>query len=393
MKHSLLSLVLLLGWIAGYQGASAQLLPGNLQSCAGRFVPGKDYFPDKVRPRHAGGFAVEYRGNYKLVQVKTPWPGATRPLEYVLVQCGTPVPVGFRPDQVITVPVQSVATLSTTHLPLLEILGLMDRVVAVADVPLIYGSEALERVRSGKAVDVGTEVNVNIERLLAARPAMVSAFAIGERSDSYPVLKSAGLKVVLNAEYLETSPLGRTEWLKYMALFFNREKTANQRFSGIEQRYRALVQTARRAAVKPTVCTGAATGGIWYIAGGRSYLARLLSDGGARYAWSDNPDRGGVPKSFEQVYERCREADFWVNGGQNWQQLADVGAEDSRYRKFRAVGTGSVYNNNSRLSASGANDYWQGGLVRPDRLLADLVGIFHPELLPEHRLVYYRPLK
>lgn len=68
-------------------------------------------------------------------------------------------------------------------------------------------------------------------------------------------------------------------------------------------------------------------------------------------------------------------------------------AEDNRYANFAAVKTGNVYNNNARINNSGGNDYWESGTSNPDIVLSDLIKILHPEILPNHQLVYYRKLE
>jgi iron complex transport system substrate-binding protein len=44
------------------------------------------------------------------------------------------------------------------------------------------------------------------------------------------------------------------------------------------------------------------------------------------------------------------------------------------------------------MSRGIANDYWESGIINPHVILADLINILHPELLPDHKLHYYRQL-
>ncbi|AGY56288.1 periplasmic binding protein [Gloeobacter kilaueensis JS1] len=368
-------------------------VPGSAAGCVSRFDGRVDYFSDKSAPRFARAFSVEYHRHYKIVTVRDPWRGAVEPLRYVLVQCGTPVPAGFPRARVIQVPVSSVAVLSTTHLPLLEKLGLLDTLVAVADPELIHSEAIQQRLRSGRIATVGKEAAIDVERLLELQPQLVTAFAISPDTDDFPRLTASGLKVVLNAEYRENTPLGRSEWLKFLALFFNKEALANRLFDGIVQRYSERARLVRGITHRPTVFAGFAMKDSWYVPGGKSYLARFLADAGADYLWATNPETGGVPLSFEAVYERAADAEFWLGGSLNWRSIQDVIAEDSRYNRLRAVRQRRVYNDNLRLNPAGGNDYWQGGIVNPDLILSDLIRIFHPERLPGYELVYYRPLK
>jgi iron complex transport system substrate-binding protein len=126
------------------------------------------------------------------------------------------------------------------------------------------------------------------------------------------------------------------------------------------------------------------------MSAGKSYAAKYLDDAGANYLWSDDKSNGSLPLSFEAVIERAVNADYWLNFSQSWKGLKDLLAEDSRYSDFKAVKNGNLFNNNARLNANGGNDYWEGGISNPDVVLSDLIKIFHPEILPNHQLVYYQ---
>ncbi|MBC7880627.1 MAG: ABC transporter substrate-binding protein [Anaerolineae bacterium] len=361
-------------------------------TCPKSFDPRRDYFPAKVAPQYASAFSVVYHKNYKLVTVRNPWRGASKAFQYVLVQCGTPDPLGFKSEQIIHVPVPSIAALSTTHVAMLEKLGLLDFLIATNQPSLIYSPQVQRRLQSGKTKSVGQENAINVEALIDIQPALVTTFALGPDADDYPRLAKSGLKLVLNADYMETSPLGRSEWLKFMALFFNQEAQANQIFAGIVQRYESSSKLAQRAKTHPTVFTGFSIKGTWYIPGGKSYVAQFLKDAGAEYLWADNLETGSIPLGFEAIYERAASAKFWLPGNLNWRALRDLQVEDTRNGQFQAFKIGQVYNNNLRLNAAGSDDYWESGLVNPDLVLADLIRIFHPEVLPKHSLFYYRKL-
>ena len=128
------------------------------------------------------------------------------------------------------------------------------------------------------------------------------------------------------------------------------------------------------------------------MAGGKSFAARLIEDAGADYLWSDNSSTQAIPLDLESVYLRAVDADVWINPGAAV-SLEDIGRLDERFLDLRVVRQGQVFNNNLRTNAAGGNDYWESGTVRPDLVLADLIRVFHPDLMADHRLVYYRQLK
>ncbi|AFZ04099.1 ABC transporter substrate-binding protein [Calothrix sp. PCC 6303] len=364
-------------------------------ACIQQYDANRDYFPDKVTITRAQGFTVEYHKNYKVITINNPWKDAKTGFKYVLVQCGTPTPKDILENnknaQVITVPVNSVVSLSTTHLPHLAKLGVVDKLLGVSDTKTVNTSEVVEKIKTGIIANVGNNASVNIEKILELNPELITTYGTGNTQiDSYPKLLEAALKVAINAEYMEDSPLGRSEWLKFTALFFNKEKEAEQIFGEVEQKYQQIATKAKAAKSRPSVFVGFNFKGTWYMPGGNSYTAKYLEDAGANYLWSNEESSGSLPLSFEAIIERATNADFWLNLSQKWNLKQDILAEDNRYADFKAVKNGNIYNNNLRINKGGGNDYWEGGISNPDAVLSDLIKIFHPEILPQHELVFYR---
>ncbi|AFY93373.1 ABC transporter substrate-binding protein [Chamaesiphon minutus] len=352
-----------------------------------------DYFPNKVKVTQAKGFTVEYHRNYKVVSVKNPWRNADTTFQYVLVQCNTPIPSGFDKSQIVQVPVNSVVSMSTTHLPLLDKLGLVDRLIGVSDFNQVNTPSVVAKIKTGKLQEVGRSNNTNVEKVLEIKPELVTTYGVGNpKSDSHPKLIEAGLPVAIIAEYMESSPLGKAEWLKFMALFFNRETEAEQVFSQMESRYNSIAKIASQAKNKPTVFSGFDSRGTWYIPGGDSYSAKFIADAGGNYIWKEDRSTGSLKLSFEQVLDRAQTAEVWINSSQAWRSVDDVINSDRRYAKFSAVKNAKLFNPTARMNPTGGNDFWEGGTANPDLVLADLVKALHPELLPKHQFVYYRPL-
>jgi iron complex transport system substrate-binding protein len=361
--------------------------------CSTLYNPQVDYFPNKVKVTQAKGFTVEYHRNYKVVSVKNPWRNADTTFQYVLVQCNTPIPSGFDKSQIVPVPVNSVVVMSTTHLPLLDKLGLVDRLIGVSDFDRVNTPSVVAKIKADKIKEVGRSNNTNVEKVLEIKPELVTTYGVGNpKSDSHPKLIEAGLSVAIIAEYMESSPLGRAEWLKFMALFFNQETEAERVFSQMENKYNSIAKIASQAKNKPTVFSGFDSRGTWYIPGGDSYAAKFIADAGGDYIWKDDRSTGSLNLSFEQVFDRAQTAEVWINSSQAWGTVKDVVNSDRRYGKFRAVKISKLFNPTARMNATGGNDFWEGGTANPDLVLADLVKALHPELLPQHQFVYYRPL-
>lgn len=392
-------LLLVAAWmvLAASTGVVVSAAPDqNLEGCVESFDPMVDYFPEKIRLRHAQGFRVEYFRHYKVVTVLAPWPGAEAALRYVLVQCGTPAPDGFEADQVISVPIRSLVSLVTAHLPHLEVLDRAESLVAVASIGLVNSATVHRRFDQGKVAEVGHGASLDIERILDLAPDLVMTDAAARAGyNSHPALLRAGIPVAIASEYAESSMLGRTEWLLFTAAFFNRERLAREKFERVVEEYERYAELTRNvpAAARPTAFGGALWGDVWRVAGGQSFPAQLLKDAGARYLWADMDSPGATPLDFEAVFERAHDADFWFPARSDWLTRVEVLADDERYGSFAALVAGRVYNMNGRLNGTGGNDYWETGIVEPHVVLADFIRVLHPDLLPKHRLKYLRHLE
>lgn len=390
VRKTLFIILLLFGTVpsslwAGGNGAKPEE-PGTLDTGE------HDYFHNKAHIRFAEGFSVEYRGSYKVVTVHTPWPNAGMDLRYLLVQRGTPRPSGYQHALYIEIPVEQIITLSTSYLPYLDMLELTNRIIGHDDFKYVCTPSVRRLIEEGRITEVGEGSRANVELIMEMEPDLIMTFHTGNEQDAYPKLLEAGLPVVINAEWSEQNPLAMAEWIKFIALFFNREGEAEDIFNSIAEQYDALKEMASRVERRPTVLLGAPFQGTWWMAGGRSFFARLLEDAGAVYLWNDNEDTGAIPLGFEAVYARAAQADFWINTGY-WEYRSEAIEDDPRFSEFRPYREGRMYNNNRRVNGFGGNDFWESGRANPHKVLADLVAIFHPQLLPDHEFVYYRKLE
>ena len=200
------------------------------------------------------------------------------------------------------------------------------------------------------------------------------------------------------APRLDAEPAARftdliaAEWIKFTAAFFGKDAAADSAFAAVDSAYRALAALAKGAARKPTVVVGAPFGGSWWVPGGRTYVARLLADAGGDYAWASDTTRGSLDLDLEAVLAKAGDAEVWLNGGE-WADLAAAKAQDARFALFRAWKDGRVWNNDLPRCEGGGRDFFETGASRPDWVLADLIAILHPELLPGHRFHWYRRLR
>ena len=311
---------------------------------------------------------------------------------YVLVQEGTARPDGYEDAQTVTVPIRRFVALSSTYIPHVLKIGAVDRLVGLGKASFVYSPVIIDRIREGHIVETGSDGSLNVETLVSLSPDLVMSYGSGNPAgDEHPKLIEVGITAAVNGEFMEQTPLGRAEWVKFTALFFNLEDRAEHAFGEVEMEYQRLSGLAANVTERPTVFTNISWQGVWHASGGRSFMARLLKDAGADYIWKDDQSDRSIPLDFEAVLERALHARYWINTGQ-WMSKQQALENDERYESFDAYKAGRLYNHNARSNGTGGDDYWESGVANPHLVLADLIKIFHPALLPEHTLHYYQRL-
>ncbi len=342
--------------------------------------------------KYAVGFSVRNEGNVKHIIVTQPYPGATEGFHYLLVPKGEPTPVHDVNTQVIHIPIQKLVCTSTTHIPLLDYLNATNALIGFPTTDYISSEEMRIRIDNGLVTDLGIDKGMNIELLFSIKPELVMSYTMTSDLGQSRKIKELGIPVVINAEYLEKHPLGRAEWIKFMALFLDKEKEADSVFSMIEKEYLTTQKLVKDVSKKPTVLSGIVYGDAWFMPAGKNYAARLLEDAGTNYLWSNTESNGFLELSFESVYEKAQAADLWIGVG-SFNSLEEMRAAESRYSLFKPFRDKQVYTYNARKGAKGGSEFLELGYLRPDLILKDLVKIAHPELLPNHTLFFHKRLE
>jgi iron complex transport system substrate-binding protein len=342
--------------------------------------------------KYAEGFKVKKEGKVTWIEVKQPYQGADNGFEYLLVPKGEPVPQHPVSTQVIYTPLNNIVCTSTTHIPLLDYLNESDKLIGFPTTDYISSEKMRKRIDEGKVKELGVDKGMNPEILFTLQPSMIMGYAMNKDLGQLKKINELGIPVVINAEYLEKHPLGRAEWIKFMALFFNKEHLADSVFDFIEKEYLSAQELARQSISQPTVLSGVVYGDAWFMPGGKNYASQLLKDAGSNYLWASDSTSGFLELSFESVYNKANDADLWIGVG-SFKTLAEIKASDIRYTKFKAFQLGNVYTYNGRLGAKGGSEFLELGYLRPDIILKDLVKIAHPHQLSSYTLYFHKKLE
>jgi iron complex transport system substrate-binding protein len=314
-------------------------------------------------------------------------------LSYQLVSEGNTPPAKEDEGLVIRIPVERIVSLSTTYIGPFEALNSLGRIVAIDRGKYAYSTRLRDSLEKNEVVEVGTSDQLDIESVIAAKPDLVLMTRITPGQGGIESrLAAAGIPVLVTAAWKENSPLARSEWIKLFGVLVDSEAKATELFEWTQKRYRDLQEIVTEAApVRPRVLWSAPFGGVWYVPGGASYSARFLNDAGAEYLWEENDQTGSFPIDFESAIAAGFSAEYWFSPGQ-YRSLAALANADERFRSLPLFQEKRVFNRTRRISEAGGNDFFESGIVHPDRILADMIHILHPELLPDHKLFYFERL-
>jgi iron complex transport system substrate-binding protein len=337
---------------------------------------------------YAQGFTIEAHSDYSLVKVKNPWDETKTLQTYVLVSKSKPLPKPLPAGILIRTPLEKTVVFSSVICGILNELNVLNSLVGVTDPQYIDIPFVKENLSKGIIQDIGQETNPDIERLMLVEPEVIFTNPVNEASVG--ALNKLNVPVVLCVEYMETHPLGQTEWIRFIGRLFEKKEQADSLFFETVRIYNELKELTATVNDRPTVFTELKYGDFWYMPGGKSYMANLFDAAGADYILKDDLNTGSVPLSFETVLDKAEHADFWLfkyyqPQEMTYKQLAD---KYTNYTLFDVFKKQNIYVcNTSKVT------YYQELPLHPDRVLKDMIHLFHPELLPDYRPRYYARMK
>ena len=331
---------------------------------------------------------VSYDG-FTVVTIANPWKEGKALHTYVLVPRDQQVPVHLPKGTVIRTPLEKAVVFTTVHCALLMDLGCRDKIAGVADLKYIKIPWIQRQAKNGYIVDCGDGMNPLIEKIIDLHPdaILLSPF---ENSGGYGKLEDIGIPLVECAEYMEVSPLARSEWMRFYGLLFGCEKAANRLFAEVEKNYTNLKDRAQEAGQGRSVVVDSQVGSVWYVPGGRSTIGQMIADAGGRYPWADDEHSGSLSLPFETVLEEAFDTEVWMFRYDSDKPMSRERflSEKDGYDQFRAFQSGELYGCNVRTSR-----FYEESPFRPDRLLSDFIQILHPEMKGLGPLRYYKKIE
>lgn len=350
---------------------------------------------DTSAVKYAKGFTISKENNLTVIKVSSPWPESEKEFSYALIDrdklASITIDVNAY-DAIIAVPVERCVVTSTTHIPALEALNVAERLVGFPGTKYISSTKTRELIENGKVRELGKNEAINTEVLIDLAPELVVGFSINNHNKAYETIQKSGIPVVYNGDWTEQSPLGKAEWIKFFAPFFKKEKLADSLFSSIENQYIEAKTIASGYDKQPTVLAGSMYKDIWYLPAGNSWAAQFIEDANANYLWQDSEGTGSLSLNLENVLDKGREADYWIGPGQ-FTSYAQMISAHQLYSKFNSFKNHTIFTYSSVKGETGGLLYYELAPNRPDLVLKDLISILHPNALPDHELVFFKPLE
>ena len=366
------------------------LLSVLLTSCMHRQSVPHATDADTLNLRHAKYLTLVEHEDYTEVLIRNPW-NDSKLLQRFMINKGDNVGLRHVDGASLSSSSNRLAVFTTTHANLIEELGGIDAVAGVCETEYIANPRLCEALSAGRIRDLGSAMTPDRERIISLAPDLI-LLSPYENASTYGNLESLGIPIVQCADYMETTALGRAEWMRLYGRLVGKAREADSLFLAVEAQYYALQSLTDSIAseARPSVLFDTKNGSAWYVPGGRSTMAQLIHDAGGRYLFADNPKSGSVPLAFETVLDRGEQAHVWLiryNNSRQRMTLPDLGSIYQPYTLFRAYRSGQVYGCNSAELT-----FYEETPFHPERLLRDYICILHPTLLPADTLRYFHQL-
>ena len=336
----------------------------------------------------AKGFQIETHDGYVLATVRNPWNSKLVLQRYVLVSKADSLPKNLPEGVLIRTPLSRTVCYGSVQCGFLAEFDALNTLIGVCEPQYINIPYVRENVQSGKIADLGQAANPNLEKIMLIEPEAL--FTAPIENSGYGQAAKLKIPFIECVDYMETSLLGRAEWIRFLALFFDKKEVADSLFKETVNRYNELVRLSANVDNRPSVFTETIYSGIWYQPGGNSYIAQLFRDAGADYLWKEDTNTGSIGLTFESVLEKAEKADYWLikYAGLNDMTYLRLVQENPNYALFDAYKKRNIY-----ICNTGKVTYYEDLPIHPDLILKDMIRIFHPELLPDYQLRYCKRME
>ena len=334
---------------------------------------------EKVEMHYAKGLRIWKKGQDYRVEIRNP-----RDTSEVITSYFFTTEINSENTDTITIPVETAALNSTTFIAYFDKLGEAGLITGVTFADRMMNANLLDQVAANKTIELTSGGELDFEKVLSLNPAVFMAYSYGE--SDFSRIENQGIPVVLNLEYLEGHPLGRAEWIKLAGILTGKEVLADSIYQRIEDQYLALKGEVAESSSSPSVFTGSRYNEIWYAPGRDSYIANYITDAGGTYVFENLEGAGSHEIDYEAALKGISDADYWgmVTSHHEPFTMQTVLEMDKFYGNFKAFQDKNIF-----VCNAAKTDYFGDAVMEPEIILADMIAIIHPKILPQHVSKYF----
>ena len=370
--------------LIGFTAMVMLLLPCG---CTGGAESGGTTGGDTVPLRYAQDLELVKHDGFTVATVRNPWDTTAVLASYILIT-DTVMPDRLPEGTVIRVPLKKSLVYSSVHVGLIDELGADSAIAGVCDARFINLDKIRQNISGGAIEDCGSSMGPDIEKILRLMPDAI-LLSPYENNTSNAKIEALGIPIVQCADYMESSPLARAEWVKFFGILYGADSIADSLFRTTEAEYNNLKSKASQTEARPSVIFDRLYGSQWYVPGKNSTTATYIRDAGGSNPFDRYDIVGSMPLSAEQMLHQAHDADFWFVKYAQSQNLTleEHLRGDKVYPQFKAAKNNNVFGCNT-LDIP----LYDETPFHPQWYLADLISIIHPELGISSHHQYFKRL-
>ncbi len=355
-----------------------------LAACSGGNTHESQQSSNQTAAKH---LTITKSNGYTKIVVGNPWKKGKSLQTYILVPRDQQNVDNIPQGTIIHTPLKRVLVYSSVHAAALKELGCIYAIKGVCDANYYKIPEITKGLADGHVINAGSSIAPTIEKIVELNPEAIIVSPY--QNAGYGPCSNLGIPIIECADYMESDPLGRAEWIKLFGALFGKEQLADSIYQASCTEYNKIKQLASSATNKPSVITESVISGVWFVPGGSSYMAKMLQDAGAHYPWHENAESGSLQLDFNQVLATAQNADFWLIKSSNIKNYSDLKAAFELHSELGAFKNRKVW-----VCDTENTNLFEEFPFHPEKLLNDFFCIFHPELATENNVTtYYKPLE
>lgn len=361
-----------------------------ISSCKKETKKSTSKLETSISIKYAKGFSVNVENGVKKLKINAPYQNTNKTFEYIISSESLE---SNNKINNIHVPINKMVITSTTHVPMVELLGEEKSIVGFPYAKYVSSEKTRALIDDEKIKEIGKESSLNTEILLDLQPDLVVGYSVTTADKSLTTVEKSGISVIYNGDWLEETPLGRAEWIKFFGILYNKEKEADSIFNIIEKNYLNAKALASNTEKQPNILSGAIMNkDIWNLPAGDSFVAQFLKDANLNYLWQNTKGKGSLSLNFESVLDKGVNADFWIAPGY-FSTKEQMLQNNQIYQQFDTFKKDKIYTPSTKKGATGGIIYYELAPSRPDLVLKDLIKITNPELLKNYELTFFEKMQ